>query len=124
MVVFKIFSQNRFLLRFLEQNMNMELFKVYAQDRRFLEQSIDMDLFTVHAEVEDLLEAFKALSQDRVQQLVVQVRVPGVGSPDAFGTCSQQGCLDSSSPTLRRLRMRWWETCLSFLRGSAGWSTT
>ena len=31
----------------------------------------------VHAEVEDLLEAFKALSQDRVQQLVVLARVPG-----------------------------------------------
>ena len=52
-------------------------------------------LLGVHAEVEDLLDAFKALSQDRVQQLVVKVRVPGEGSPDAFGTCPQQDCLDS-----------------------------
>ena len=107
-VVFKIFSRNRFHLRFLELNMNMELFKVYAQNRvqrRFLELNTLIMHLGVRAEVEDLLEAFKALSQDRVQQLVVQVRVPGEGSPEAFGTCPQQDCLGSQSPTLRRLRM-------------------
>ena len=47
-----------------------------------------------------------------------------VASLAASGCFPLQGCLVSSSPTLRRLRMRSWETCLSSLRGPAGWATT
>ena len=52
------------------------IFKVFPQDmvqRRFLEQNMDVELFKVYAEVEDLLEVFKTLSQDRVQQRLGEV---------------------------------------------------
>ena len=42
--------------------------------RRFLEQNTDMELSRVYAEVEDLLEVLNALSQERVHQLVVETR--------------------------------------------------
>ena len=40
--------------------------------RRFLDQNMDTELFGGYAQVEDLLEVFRALSQDRVQQLVMR----------------------------------------------------
>ena len=67
---------------------------------------------------------FEVPSQDRAQRLVVLPRAPGEGSPDAFGTCPQLDCLDTLSPTLRRLRMRSRETCPSSLRGPVGSATT
>ena len=58
-VVFKIFSQVRVLLRFLELNTLMLL-------------------LGVHAEVEDLLEVLNTLSQDRAQQPEVELVIAGL----------------------------------------------
>ena len=68
--VFIIFFQMRVQLRFAVIG-DLKVFKLFSQYRvqwRFLERNMDVELFMVYGEVEGLVEVFKTLSQDRVQQ--------------------------------------------------------
>ena len=79
MVVFKIFSQDRVLLRFLELNTLMSL-------------------LGVPAEVEDL-EVLNTLSQDRAQQPEVELVIAGLLVVSS--SCLTRGVAASSSPVRR-----------------------
>ena len=94
-----VFSPNRFQRRFLELNMVMML--------------MVMELCTVHAQVESLVEVVMALSQDRVQQLVVWMllcRIPPKGSSSLTATLASLTTGTDGLSVLsgnRRLASRW-----------------